>query len=208
MFIFQCQRHRCSTFIHGGHYVFTQCICSRSLPTGFGRFSMEYLALDATRCRHNIATWWSNLDLVDPQQGCLMISLYLNPHLLVNCWKLIIILRSFISGNMMWGCKLWRIGWIWSLKEKVSGEGESLGWVVRRRRKSLRLKLFTRIKMPLFLPSCDTDQIMISTEYIHIISNMTPSTYSITDVFPCYDEDQRLVNCKRLPSHWLRAGLH
>ena len=48
--------------------------------------------------------------------------------------------------------------------------------------------------MPLFLPSCDTDQIMISTEYIHIISNMSPSKYSITDVFPCYDEDQRLVN--------------
>ena len=116
MFIFQCQRHRCSTFIHGGHYVFTQCICSRSLPTGFGRFSMEYLALDATRCRHNIATWWSNLDLVDPQQGYL-IRLYLNPHHPVNCWKLIIILIcipriilpeindhnilwSFISGNI------------------------------------------------------------------------------------------------------------
>ena len=135
MFIFQCQRHRCSTFIHGGHYVFTQCICSRSLPTGFGRFSMEYLALDATRCRHNIATWWSNLDLVDPQQGYL-ISLYLNPHLLVNCWKLIIILWSFISGNMMiWGMQV-MMNWLNLIFERKSfilcGEVESLGWVVRR----------------------------------------------------------------------------
>ena len=48
--------------------------------------------------------------------------------------------------------------------------------------------------MPLFLPSCDTDQIMISTEYIHIISNVSPPKYSITDAFPCYGDDQRFVN--------------
>ena len=41
-----------------------------------------------------------------------------------------------------------------------------------------------------------------STEYIHIISNMSPSKYSIIDVLPYYDKDQRLVNFFVWKSFW------
>ena len=63
--------------MRGGHYVFTHCICDRSVQTGFGRFSMEYLVAVSDRKD----TMLSMLDLVDPGIPTRIFDQpYLNPH--------------------------------------------------------------------------------------------------------------------------------